>query len=224
MFNTKIQPILTYGSEVWFYHDSQDIENVHTKFCKYVLKLGWNAPNIFVRGELGRRSLFSHRLKIALKYWFRLQHMNDDKISYLCYKSQYRWTEEGKHCWAYFIKHFLINYEYGHVWFHQSVGNEQLFLLDFSQRLADIDMQSWQESLNSSSGLKNYCAIKTLFSCELYLDKIENSYHRSLLIELRGCMLPLEYTLGFYHNVQLENRLCPLCKSALDTNLMSVCI
>ena len=38
-FDTKILPILTYGSEIWFEHESKDIEKVHNDFCKYVLKV-----------------------------------------------------------------------------------------------------------------------------------------------------------------------------------------
>ena len=60
IFDTKIQPILTYGAEIRFPHTAADIEIVNTKFCKYVLKLPWQAPNNFVRGELGRFPLTSY--------------------------------------------------------------------------------------------------------------------------------------------------------------------
>ena len=37
IFDTKILPILHYGSEIWGYHEGQAIENVHIKFCKFLL-------------------------------------------------------------------------------------------------------------------------------------------------------------------------------------------
>ena len=54
IFDTNILPILTYGAEIWFSHDSPDIEKVHHHFCKYVLRIPKRSPNIFARGELGR--------------------------------------------------------------------------------------------------------------------------------------------------------------------------
>ena len=53
IFDCKILPILLYDSELWFSHASQDIEIVHNKFCKFVLSLPIQAPNYFIRSELG---------------------------------------------------------------------------------------------------------------------------------------------------------------------------
>ena len=33
IFDSKILPILLYGSEIWFSHASPDIEKVHNQFC-----------------------------------------------------------------------------------------------------------------------------------------------------------------------------------------------
>ena len=75
IFDTKIQPILTYGAEIWFPHTANDIEVVHTKFCKYVLKLPWQASNNFVRGVLGRFPLHCYYLLKPVRYWLRLLEM-----------------------------------------------------------------------------------------------------------------------------------------------------
>ena len=46
IFDTKILPILTYGAEVWFEHESKGIEKIHNDFCKYVLKVSKYSPNV----------------------------------------------------------------------------------------------------------------------------------------------------------------------------------
>ena len=86
IFDSKILPILLYGSEIWFSHISPDIEQVHTKFCKFILNLPIQSPNCFVRSELGRYSVTLYRNFKAVKYWLRIICMPNDKLPKLCYK------------------------------------------------------------------------------------------------------------------------------------------
>ena len=52
-----IVPILTYGAEIWGYELSKCTECIHTKFCRRVLRLKNNTPEIVVLGELRRYPL-----------------------------------------------------------------------------------------------------------------------------------------------------------------------
>lgn len=38
LFDTCVGSVLWYGSEIWDYHDAVDIERVHTKFCRSILR------------------------------------------------------------------------------------------------------------------------------------------------------------------------------------------
>ena len=46
IFDTKVLPILTYGAEIWISHKGNDIENVQHSFCKYILRISKQSPNI----------------------------------------------------------------------------------------------------------------------------------------------------------------------------------
>ena len=37
IFDSKILPILHYGSEVWGFHEGKNVDLVHTKYCKFIL-------------------------------------------------------------------------------------------------------------------------------------------------------------------------------------------
>ena len=93
IFDSKILPILLYGSEIRFSHISPDIEQVHTKFCKFILNLPIQSPNCFVKSELDRYSLTLYRNFKAVKYWLRIICMPNDKLPKLCYKLQRQWVE-----------------------------------------------------------------------------------------------------------------------------------
>jgi hypothetical protein len=74
IFDHTVKPVLMYGSEIWgYFHgfrlsskdnvcfiklfNSFPLENIHKKFCKYVLEVNKRTTNIGVMGELGRYPL-----------------------------------------------------------------------------------------------------------------------------------------------------------------------
>ena len=61
LFDKLIVPILNYGSEVWGFHQAQDIERVHLSFCKRVLGVKKSTQNDFIYGLLGRMPMYLSR-------------------------------------------------------------------------------------------------------------------------------------------------------------------
>jgi hypothetical protein len=49
-----IEPVLIYGSEVWWYENLKFIEQIHLKFCKRVLQVRKTPLNFMVLGEFAR--------------------------------------------------------------------------------------------------------------------------------------------------------------------------
>ena len=54
LFDSLVQPILMYGSEIWGFHKADDVEKVHVRFLKQILGVRLQTSNIAVYGELGR--------------------------------------------------------------------------------------------------------------------------------------------------------------------------
>ena len=53
LFDALVSPIMNYGSEVWGFHNSQDIERVHLRFLKKLLNVRQQTSNMTIYGELG---------------------------------------------------------------------------------------------------------------------------------------------------------------------------
>ena len=85
-----IKPISCYGSEIWSafdgnkkifqnidgnpkFLDSLDIENVHVRFCKFLMGVNKRAVNLAVKGELGRFPVGISCMLQAFKYWYHIQ-------------------------------------------------------------------------------------------------------------------------------------------------------
>ena len=54
IFDSMIEPVLIYGSEVWWYENLKFIEQIHLKFCKRVLQVRKTPLNFMVLGEFAR--------------------------------------------------------------------------------------------------------------------------------------------------------------------------
>jgi len=85
LFDSMIEPILIYGSEVWGYENLKFIEQIHLKYCKRVLQVRNTTPNFMVLGELGR---FPIEVKVKLRmisFWNRPIH-SESQLSSILYK------------------------------------------------------------------------------------------------------------------------------------------
>ena len=219
IFDTKILPILTYGAEIWFGHESKDIEQVHHYYCKYVLKVSKHTPNIFVRGELGRYTLYNARYMKFVKYWLRILHMSNYRLPKICYKLQCKWLDANPRtkCWASDIRDILLANGFGYAWYDQGVGNEKDFLRMFEQKLKDIDINVWFSEVADMSRLRTYRILKDRFCYETYLNDNLITLYKQMLVKFRGGLLELRANTGRFESIPFNERICQVCNSDIET-------
>ena len=86
IFDSKIQSVLLYSSEIWGLHILDSIERVHLMACKRYLGVPSRTPNKMVYGELGRYPLFIASHVRCIKYWFRLLYMEQSRLPNQAYR------------------------------------------------------------------------------------------------------------------------------------------
>ena len=143
VFDSKIKPIVLYGSEIWGVKKQDCIEKVHEKFCKLVLNVGKTTFNFAALSECGRYPMYVYYHHRAIKYWCKLLEENPNRYIRKCYTLLYQLDESGRHNWASDLRFLIYSLGYGHVWYQQSVGNVKYFLNEVKQRLIDISHQDW---------------------------------------------------------------------------------
>ena len=107
-----IVPILCYGSEIWGLEIANQIETVHDRFCKSILKVPIHTTSVLARGEPGLTYMYFIR---CLKYWLKLTRMEDfryPKQSYLMLKNL---DDCNRITWATSIRNLLCRYGFGYV-------------------------------------------------------------------------------------------------------------
>ena len=85
LFDSCVAPILLYGCEVWSYENTDIIEKVHTKFCKFIFGVSTFSHNMPIYGELGRYPLSITITQRIICYWTRILKSNQHKLNMVMY-------------------------------------------------------------------------------------------------------------------------------------------
>ena len=87
--------------------------------------------------------------------------------------------------WVSEIKYMLCTYGFGDVWINQGVGNIDMFLCTFKQRLVDTSAQTWHDDVSNNCKLDVYSKYKTVLEFESYLSTDLYWKHKVALARFR---------------------------------------
>jgi hypothetical protein len=142
-----VKPILTYGVEIYGSEISEILEQVQIQYCKDFLGINYSVNDNVALGECGRMPLcIDHHVKI-IKYWCKPLCMPEHRYPRNCYLMLTRQDNVGKKNW---VKNLLYTYGFGFVWLSQEIGDINLFICQFKQRIIDGKTQNWIEEIQNS--------------------------------------------------------------------------
>ena len=101
------------------------------------------------------------------------------------------------------------------------------FLDVIRERLEECNQIKWLESVQRESAkskkgknkLRTYRSFKSLFASECYVYTIMPHSHRSAMAQLRCGTAPLRIETGRYEGLKEEERICPRCPDAVESEL-----
>ena len=107
---------------------------------------------------------------------------------------------------------------FNEVWLFQGVGNINVFLSAFTQRIKDTFIQKWNERLINSSRARTYSLFSS-FSYKIYLDLLSVEKFRYALARIRVSSHRLAVEAGRWHrpnSIPLDERKCNACNVLED--------
>ena len=170
---------------MWGFHKAPNIERVHLNFCKRILQVKRTTQNDFIYGELGRYRMFVCRQIRIIRYWLNI--VSGKKAPYVCalYHTQLSIVDNGTESnWVRAVKQLLFQCGFGEAWCNQGVGDTEISINLFKQRVYDIYKQSWESRLRDSSRATFYRAIKDMHMKSNYMGIVNVGCHRSAMIKL----------------------------------------
>ena len=220
LFDSMVTPILTFGSELWGFAHSEIIERSHVEFCKYFLGVNSTVNNSMVLGECGRLPLCITYYSKCIKYWCTLLQMPNHRYPVNCYKMLKSLDDVGRRTWATSVKDLLFRFGFGYVWVSQDVGDINMFIYTFKQRVTDCMTQNWHSDIDTSSRCDTYKHFKSLLTPEKYLSIDLPFKIRRALARFRCSNHKLNIELGRHYNVQRDDRICLHCFTHLNVQVI----
>ena len=185
------------------------------------LNVPLKTPNKCEYGDLGRYPLFVNSCTWAVKYWFKLLHMNENRLPKQTYHMQINMEWNGKCCWASGLRDLLC--KFGFVCLQKSVGNERAFVAILKERLCDDFNQEWTTAINSSERFYLYASFKSNLLTENYLDFVQIKCFRDVLIKLRMGVPPLNANRLRYAHKNASKILCSFCETEVEDEVHFIC-
>ncbi len=191
IFHSIIKPILLYGCEIWGLKfklnyeswDKNPVEIFHLEFCKNILGIHRNAPNLGCRAELGRFPLLSEIQKRAAKFWFHLSDTPTDSYHHSAFT--YRQTHPESDPMHYLVeKHQLnstIRCKHSKVKETETITQEE-YIHDWQQKVTQVKKLTYFHSIKSDYKLAPYLSIIKGYGQRKLLMKYHLSEH-SLCVE-----------------------------------------
>ena len=217
IFDTKIAPIMLYGSELWGMFDMHAVENVQTYACKRFLHTSLNSCNVAILGDLGRFPMKIFAMKRCMKFWLRILKLREDRYVKLCYNMLVFYDNHGYVNWATYIRKNLYSNGFGYVWEAQNVDSEALFLSKYLLRIKDQYLQTWTDLCNNNNKLnKLYIHIKPSFGLEKYVNGLEFVKFKRCIASFRSSSHNLMIEKGRHLGIPREERYCAYCKNIIE--------
>ena len=167
--------------------------------------------NAAVLAECGRLPAYIDSQIKCLKYWLKLIELPNYRYAKKCYNMLRHFDNANKINWASHVKHLLCVNGYRYVWEQQTVGNKNVFIIQFKQRLIDQYFQDWHNTIQETSKLYLYRTIKLSYGLDKYTCVLNIRKFRHLYCSFKIGSLDLHIQSGRYNNIPREQRLCKLC-------------
>ena len=213
LFDSQVKPMLLYAAEIWGNSKESITEKVHMFAARKLLGVSAKTPKTLIYGELNRYPLNIDGKLRTIKYWFKLNEMQDSRIPKQAYFRQER-ELNTENSWAKGVKDLLESNGYGYVWLNQGVYQKRSFLKSLRQRLIDQYWQQWHEKVEGKDRFKKYRQFKGAHGDEPYLREITITKFRKIFTKLRLGIIDLQCNKTFL-DANIDTK-CKVCNQGVE--------
>ena len=215
MFQSCIQPILTYGSEVWGSRKAgrEAIDKIFLWYHRLILRVKATTSNVITVGECGQIPPSVQCISNCILYFLRIKSLHGSSLVNIMFREQERLHSLGFPTW------------YGRVW-----ELAQLYQIDLNAKYRGHEIKrlvnnffkaGWVSDLNDLAQnpiLRTYIQFKQEFRSEPFLSKVKNLKYRAAISKFRASSHTLEIERGRYTRpvTPVQERICAHCKVIED--------
>ena len=196
LFDICVKPVLLYRSELWSIfnlnvsknstnasmftlekrYEEFLPENIHTKFCKFILGVNKYTSNLASKAELERYPVIISVLLQSIKYWLYLNDNPFEKYNRFSYLSLIHLYGNIASTFNHHICCVLKYFGFNHVWGNKSTMSVPKLMHALKKVIFSKYEQFFFESIkgafhteNATNKLRTYCKFKTTYNFKNYL-------------------------------------------------------
>ena len=216
LFDCQVKPMLLYAAEIWGNSKENITEKVHMFAAKKLLGVSAKTPKAFIYGELNRYPLNIESSLKTVKYWLKLNEMDEDRLPKQALLRELK-ELNTEHSWGKGVKDLLEKNGFGYVWMNQGVLFKNSFIKTLRQRLVDQYWQNWNSKIKENDRYSTYRNFKENHNREAYLKVITVTKFRKIFTKLRLGILDIKANKKYYDaNI---NASCPICKQDIENEM-----
>ena len=212
LFERLVIPVLLYGSEIWGYENTKQLQVMCNNVMRRFLRLHRSTPVCMINGELGIKEIEEYTDNRILNFWCNIATGDESKISTILYK----WIKalydrkKFKSAWLDKIKTILDNIGMSSTFNDVANINKVWFKNTIKLKLNDIYNQNWSNSVFNNSICLNYRVMSDRKHLQEYLLRLPSQYMYAICkFKCANHRMPIVE--GRYANVDVDNRTCNLC-------------
>lgn len=202
---------------MWGFINTECLERVHRKFCKYVLNVKQAINDYALYSALGRYPLQIERRVKIVKYWFNLLRKSDQNgiinSVYNEMKSRIPADIRNIYCLTK-LKLLFESHGFAEVWMYPDSVNVNAFISVLKTKLIDTFLVKIRNGLHLSTSMVLYKELCPDFEISPYLLNINNRKHKNSLVKLRLSSHQLQVETGRHTGVERQNRKLTFCTTS----------
>ena len=181
LIDAFVSATLNYSNAVCGFHKSNEIERVHLKYCKSVLRVKESTCTAPVYSELRRYPIYIQQYVQIMKFWLHILY-SENVVIKTAYYTSLDLHEKGYKSWASKVHTLLNEFGFSDVWANPFKYSLNDFVQMFKCRTIDCFLQKLRADIVTSALLNHlYIYLTDSFEPAIYLDKLFNkTYRRSL--------------------------------------------
>jgi hypothetical protein len=230
LFSTLIQPVLSYGSEVWVPYllknlndsnitsicDKLPGESLHVKVCKLILGVNKRTTNNAVRSELGSFPMLLFMMSLSIKYWWTLNNQCLHGCKSLVIDAlldNRKLCATGIFSWSSGVKKILAIINKLDIWDKPNILTKHNFQDNILSNLeSTYEIKCLSFMCQYQPKLRSFCLFKTNFHLENYVIMFSRSFRSNFSkLRLSAHSLMIEKGRHLIPKLDPQKRLCNLC-------------
>jgi len=220
IFDSVIQPIALYGSEIWgpLSHqsytrwDKHPTESLHAEFCRYILHVHRNTPTNACRAELGRYPLIINIQKRTLNFFNHLKSSPQNTLHSKALRTQELSPEKSPLCQL-VLRQTAPHQRQSEQPQNNTAVQTPIRVKQIIAQCKETYLEHWKEETKSQSRLECYLTLKREYKLAEYLSTVRDRKQRQILTRYRLSDHKLAIETGRHKKLwqPKENRTCDHC-------------